>query len=212
MNITIRKENESDYRIVEEITREAFWNLNVPGCDEHYLVHVLRTHPNFISEMDYVAEVDNKVVGSIMYSRSNVIDENNNKTETLTFGPLCVLPEFQRHGIGTALINYTKEIAIKNNSKAIIILGHPHNYCKHGFRNSIDFNISNSEGKYPYGQLALELEKNFFSGHRWKFHYSSVFNLDEKAVAEFDLQFPEKIKEYKPSQEEFSIAIRAFLQ
>lgn len=211
MNITIRKEEEKDYRIVEEITREAFWNLYVPGCDEHYLVHTLRTHPDFISEMDYVAEADNKVVGSIMYTKSFVEDENNNRFDTITFGPLCVLPAYQRQGIGAALINHTVEIALKNKSKAIIILGSPQNYCRHGFKNSIDYNISNSEGKYPYGQLVFELERGFFDGKRFKFYYSKGYELDQKSVEEFDKNFPEKIKEYKYSQEEFSIAIRAYL-
>jgi predicted N-acetyltransferase YhbS len=211
MNINIRREEETDYRIVEEITREAFWNLNVLGCDEHYLVHCLRKHPDFIPEMDYVAEIDNKVVGNIMYTKSFVIDDNQNKINTITFGPLCVLPEYQRKGIGSALINYTKEIAIRNKLKAIIILGHPHNYCKHGFKNSVDFNISNSEGKFPYGQLVLELEKGIFEGKKWKFYYSSAYELDADEVEIFDNQFPKKNKEYKTSQEEFSIAIRAFL-
>jgi len=211
LRLTIRKENENDHRIVEEITREAFWNLNVPGCDEHYLVHVLRNHPDFILDMDYVAELNNKIVGNIMYTKSYVADEDNNRIDTLTFGPLCVLPEYQRQGIGTSLINYTKEIAINNKAKAIIILGHPHNYCRHGFKNSIDYKISNSEGKYPYGQLVLELEKGIFEGKKWNFYYSSAYDIDQKASEEFDNQFPEKNKEYKYSQEEFSIAIRAYL-
>jgi predicted N-acetyltransferase YhbS len=211
MNIVIRREKESDYRLVEELTREAFWNLNVPGCDEHYLVHILRDHPDFIADMDFVAEFDNKVVGNIMYTKSFVIDEDENKIDTLTFGPVSVLPEYQRKGIGSSLINYTKKIAFKNKSNAIIILGDPHNYCKHGFKNSMDYLISNSEGKYPYGQLVLELESGIFKGRKWKFHYSSAYNLDEKAVEKFDKLFSPKFKEIKPSQELFSIAVRAYL-
>ena len=212
MDINIRRETKNDHRIVEELTREAFWNLYFPGCDEHYTAHILRDHPDFISELDFVAEVDNKIVGSIMYTRSHVIDENDNKIEILTFGPLCVLPEYQRKGIGTALIKHTKELAIKNGEKAIIILGDPRNYVKHGFKNSIDYNISNSEGKYPYGQLVLELAPGIFDGKKWKFHYSPVYNIDPKAAEEFDKQFPIKKKEYKPSQELFSISVRAFLE
>jgi predicted N-acetyltransferase YhbS len=211
MNIHIRREEEADYRIVEELTREAFWNLYVPGCDEHFLVHCLRKHPDFIPEMAYVAEIDNKIVGCIMYAKSFVVDENQNKINTITFGPLCVLPEYQRKGIGTALINYTKEIAIRNKSNAVIILGHPHNYCKHGFKNTIDFNISSSEGAFPYGQLVLELEKGIFEGKKWKVCFSSVYELDATDVNIFDNQFPKKKKEQRASQEEFSIAIRAFL-
>lgn len=211
MKINIRREIESDYRTVEELTRDAFWNLNVPGCDEHYLVHVLRSHPDFIPEMDFVAEVDNRIAGSIMYTKSFVMDDDNNRLDTLTFGPLCVHPEFQRKGIGTSLINHTREIAVKNNANAVIILGHPHNYCRHGFRNSMDYGISDSEGRYPYGQLVLELKKGVFEGRRWKFYYSTAYNLDQDAVDSFDKEFPAKIREYKTTQEEFSIAVRAFL-
>jgi len=211
MKINIRREIESDYRTVEELTREAFWNLNVPGCDEHYLVHVLRSHPDFIPEMDFVAEVDNRIAGSIMYTRSFVIDDDNNKLDTITFGPLCVHPEYQRKGIGTSLINHTREIAVNNGASAIIILGHPHNYCRHGFRNSMDYGISNSEGRYPYGQLVLELKKGVFEGKMWKFYYSTVYNIDQDDVDAFDKEFPVKNREYKTTQEEFSIAVRAFL-
>lgn len=211
MKINIRRETESDYRIVEELTREAFWNLNVPGCDEHYLVHVLRSHPDFIPDMDFVAEADERIIGNIMYTKSFVIDDDNNRLDTLTFGPLSVHPEFQRKGVGSSLINHTREIAVKNNVSAIIILGHPHNYCRHGFRNSMDYGISNSEGRYPYGQLVLELEKGVFEGRRWRFHYSPVFELDPGAVEAFDKGFPAKIKEYRTTQEEFSIAVRAYL-
>ncbi|HEX2958822.1 MAG TPA: N-acetyltransferase [Chitinispirillaceae bacterium] len=211
MIITIRKETEQDYKTVENITREAFWNLHIPGCDEHYLAHILRTHPDFLTEMDFVAEVDNKVVGSIMYTKSYVVDENNKRLDTLTFGPLCVLPEFQKKGVGTSLINYTKKIAVSNHSPAIIILGHPYNYCKHGFKNCIDYLISDSSGKYPYGQLVLELEKGVFEGKRWKFFYSSAYSFDEKSVEAFDALFPYKSKNWAPSQEEFFIACRAYL-
>lgn len=211
MDICIRREKQNDYENVEKIIREAFWNLNVPGCDEHYLSHILRKHKDFIFELDFVAEVNGKVVGSIMYTRSFIVDEKGNKIKTLTFGPLCVLPRFQRMGIGSKLINYTKNIAIKNNEKAIIILGHPHNYCKYGFKNSKDYSISNTDGKYPYGQLVLELKKGIFNNKKWKFHYSNVYNLNEKEAKKFDKKFPKKVKKYQPTQEEFSIAVRAFL-
>ena len=46
--IKIRNEEETDYERVEEITRKAFWNLYVPGCIEHYLVHVMRSHEDFL--------------------------------------------------------------------------------------------------------------------------------------------------------------------
>lgn len=214
MEITIRNEQPVDHRAVEELTREAFWNLFVPGCSEHYLAHIMRDHPDFMPELDFVAvSKDNRVVGSIMYTKSSVVDadDTGTKIDTISFGPISVLPEFQKQGIGSALIKHSLAVAQENSHKAVIIFGHPHNYCKHGFKNGKDFGISNSEGRYPYGLLALELEPGVFEGHRWKYRESSACNIDENAAQEFDNQFPPREKGYRHTQEEFGIAVRAYL-
>jgi predicted N-acetyltransferase YhbS len=213
MDILIRNEMEEDYRQVEELTREAFWNLYVPGCNEHYLVHIMRDHPDFISELAFVAIDREDLIGNIMYTKSYVIDKNdvNHKIDTITFGPVSVLPKHQRKGVGSALIKHSIKIASANNYKAIIILGHPHNYCKHGFKSSKDFNISDSQGKYPYGLLALELEKGIFKDSKWTYFSSKVYEIDQNVAEEFDQQFKPKKKEYNYTQEEFSIAYRAYL-
>jgi putative acetyltransferase len=211
MNVSIRNEAESDYRKVEELTREAFWNLYVQGCAEHYLVHKMRTHPDFITGLDFVAVFEDKIVGNIMYTRSHIIDESNNRIETATFGPISVLPEYQRQGVGSALIRHSKKIAFENNYKVIIIEGHPHNYCRHGFKSSKDCNISGPEGKYPYSLLVLELEKGILQGHNWRYYSSDVYDIDVNAADEYDKQFDFKKKEYKYTQEEFSIASRAYI-
>ena len=77
--IRIRKEEESDYERVEKITRQAFWNLYVPGCVEHYLVHVMRSHEDFLPELDLVIEVDGQVIGNIMYTKAKLVDESGMK-------------------------------------------------------------------------------------------------------------------------------------
>ena len=89
----IRNENPTDYRQVEEMTKKAFWNVNVPGCDEHYLAHIIRDHADFIPALDFVIEEDNRIVGNIMYVKSKLMDEAGNEKEILTFGPLSILPE-----------------------------------------------------------------------------------------------------------------------
>ena len=61
-NLTIRLETEKDYRAVEELTREAFWNVYKPGADEHYFVHMMRNHPDFIPELAFVLEKDGEIV------------------------------------------------------------------------------------------------------------------------------------------------------
>jgi len=208
----IRLETKDDYRQVEELTREAFWNLYGPGCDEHYLCHLLREHKDFIRELDYVVELNGKIVASIMYSDSFLISEDNEKVHVVSFGPLCVHPDYQRKGIGTALIEKTKSLVEKMNIPAIIIYGDPHNYCKHGFKNGIDYQVSNMDGEYPLGLLVLELKNGFFGNKKWKIKQTDAFCFDNEKALEFDKIFPEKEKNYKYSQEIFKMIIRAFLR
>ena len=212
MDIAIRNETEHDFREVEELTREAFWNLYVPGCIEHYLVHKMRDHPDFITELDAVAECDGKIVGNIMYTKAWLIDENGREMEIVSFGPVSVLPEYQRKGIGSALIKHTARIARENGIPGIVILGDPHDYCKHGFKNGKDLGISDMNGEYPAGLLALELQEKAFGRHRWKFRYSEVCNVNEEEAEVFDGGFPAKEKSHKYSQDIFSIAVRSYLK
>ncbi len=212
MDITIRHEEVKDYYAVEEMTREAFWNLYRPGCDEHYTTHIIRSHPDYIRELDYIAEINKQIVGSIIYTKSKVYDESDNQLDTLTFGPLCVHPKYQRIGIGTKLIEYTKEIAIEKGYPAIIILGDPHNYCKHGFKNGKDYNISTFDGRFPLGLLVLELENGVFMNKKWKFKESDVYQIDQDKVEEYDKKFKIKEKKYQYSQDLFSMLIRSYLE
>jgi len=212
-NIEIRNENKSDYTEVELLTREAFWNLYTMGCDEHYLVHIMRKSPDFIKELAFVATIGDKIIGNIMFTKSYVINKNDSsRIETLTFGPISVLPEFQRKGLGTKLINYSKKIALEMGYGAIIILGHPHNYCKHGFKVSKDFNISDSSGKYPFGLLVFELQPGYLNKVEGSFYTSPIYDFKSDEADEFDKQFEKKIKEFRPSQYEFQIACRAIVE
>jgi len=212
MNIKLRLETSRDYRAVESLTRDAFWNLFVPGCDEHYLVHIMRDHPDFVKELAFVAEDNGKIIGNIMYMKTSVTEVDGNETlETLSFGPVCVAPEYQHKGVGTQLIRHTMSLAASLNYTAIIIHGHPHNYCKHGFKSSKDFNISDEQGRYPFGQLAKELVPGAFKGKKWKYNLNDIYTIDPSAVEQFEKQFEHREMQYRISQEEFSIAVRAFL-
>lgn len=211
MNIEIRLERPEEYRSVEELTREAFWNHFVPGCDEHFLVHILRNHEDFIPELDFVALVDGTIVGNIMYTRATLTDEIGNNLDALTFGPVSVHPAYQRKGIGSALIRHSADCARTMGYPAIIIQGHPYNYCKHGFVGSRSVNVSDSDGRYHYSMLVLELEKGILAGKKWTYHGSEVYNIDGEAATRFDTGFPKREKCWKPSQEEFRIALHAWI-
>lgn len=132
--LDIRNERKEDYSIVEEITRKAFYNVYVPGCMEHYLVHVMRDHEDFIPELDFVLERDGQVIGNIMYTKAKLTDENGTEKEILTFGPVSVLPEYQRNGYGKLLINHSCQKAAELGFDVIVILGSPANYVSCGFQ------------------------------------------------------------------------------
>ena len=112
-DIIIRMETEDDRPRVEEIVRRAFYNLYIPGAAEHYLVHIMRSHPDFIQELDLVLELEGQVIGAIMYTRAHLVDERGKEREILTFGPVCVLPEYQRMGYGKRLMEASFQKAVE---------------------------------------------------------------------------------------------------
>ena len=112
-DITIRLETEKDYRAVEELTRNAFWNVYKPGADEHYYVHSMRNHSDFIPELAFVLEKEGTIVGNIMYSKAWLEDETGKRKEIVSFGPLCVAPEYQRKKLGKILIEHSFDVARK---------------------------------------------------------------------------------------------------
>lgn len=207
----LRLETEQDYRETENVVREAFWNRYVPGCDEHYLTHVMRDHPDFLPDLDYVAAAGNRILGCILFTRSKLRNAAGAEIEAATFGPVCVLPEYQRLGIGSALIRKGIDRAKETGFPAIVIYGDPSNYCRHGFVNGKDCGVSDAEGRFPYALLALALDRSKLPGAGWRFHGSGVFSVDAEESRKFDAGFPPKERKATPAQTVFSIQCRAFL-
>jgi len=203
MDIEIRREQENDYRIVEEITREAFWNLHVPGCDEHLLAHNLRKAPVFIPALDFVASMNNRIVGNIMYCRSTVKSDTGAAFDMLTFGPLSVLPEYQKQGIGAALIRHSLKEAARLNYKAVLIYGDPAYYHRFGFQSAKEFAISTSEGTTMDALMALELQEGALHGISGRFFEGDAYRVDAEELIEFEKTFPYKEKRVTESQKRF---------
>lgn len=200
--MTIRNERPEDFRAVEELTKRAFWNVNVPGCSEHYLAHILRAHADFVPELDLVAEHDGKIIANIMFTRSRL---HGAEKEVLTFGPLSVLPEYQRCGYGKALLEYALGKAADMGFEVIVIFGNPENYIARGFKSCRRFNVAVADGVYPVALLVKELKEGALSGNKWIFAESAAYEFDEKAAKEFDRSFPQMPEERLPSQELFYI-------
>lgn len=201
----IRRETEADYRAVEELHRNAFWNVHVPGCCEHYLAHVLRKHPDFIPELDLVYELDGKIAGNVMYTKSELLEEGGNSTGILTFGPIGVAPEYQRRGIGKALLEASFDIAAGLGYPAIAIFGDPDNYVARGFRSCKRYNVCLEGDVYPAALLVKELKPGFFDGRKLVFRESPAYEIQERDAEAFDAGFPPKEKAFRPSQETFFI-------
>lgn len=200
MNTKFRLENERDYETVENLTREAFWDLYKPGCVEHLLAHKLRNAEAFLSELDFVAEQNHQIVGNIMYSRAKIVNENGIEHEVITFGPLSVLPSHQKEGIGSALINHTKKLAEEMGHKAIVIFGNPAYYHRFGFMNAKEFKITTADGQNFEAFMVLELYEGALEGIAGTFHEDPVFQIDHVELEAFEKKFPYKEKHVADTQ------------
>ncbi|MDF2656506.1 MAG: putative acetyltransferase [Bacillota bacterium] len=210
--IRIRNEEEKDYERVEEITRKAFWNLYIPGCNEHYLVHIMRSHEDFLPELDLVIEEDNQVIGNIMYTKTKLIDESGQVKDILTFGPVCMLPEYQRKGYGKKLMEYSFERAVSLGYDTIVIFGNPNNYVSRGFKSCKKYNVCLENGTYPSAMMVKELKPDVLDGRKWVYQQSSVFEFDVQDAERYDDTLQSMEKKYQPSQEEFYIHSHSIIQ
>lgn len=206
----IRREEKKDFRTVEELTKKAFWNVHVPGCNEHYLAHVLRNHADFIPELDFVLEEDGKIIGNIMYTKCRLVDSEGDEKEVLTFGPLSIHPDYQRKGYGKQLQLYSFEQAKKLGYDTVVLFGNPENYVGTGFQNGRHFHVG-PEGSYPVALLVKELEDGVLQGRTWSYVESPVYAISDADAEQFDKNFEQMEKAYRPSQELFYIYSRSLV-
>ena len=204
MDMEIRMEQQGDWKAVEDLTREAFWNIHEPGCSEHLLMHRMRQSPAFIKELSMVAVAHGKIVGHIAYTRAAVISMQGKRQEVLCFGPLSVLPAFQGRGIGSALVKHTKELAGKMGFGAVLIYGDPLYYERFGFVKAQLYDIYAPGGMYADALQACELSDGALSTVTGAFHEDEVFDMAQEDVEAFDREFLPKEKGFLPSQARFA--------
>lgn len=134
--LTIRQEKPEDYRQVEQVVEQAFAHAEHTDHDEHNLVARLRGSEAFIPELSLVAEQDGRIVGHILFTKLKV-----GQTTQLALAPLAVHPDFQRQGIGGALIEEGHCIAAQLGYDYSILLGHPTYYPRFGYQPASRFGI-----------------------------------------------------------------------
>ena len=122
-NIIIRPETKDDYRAVENLTRESFWNVYQPGCMEHYVLHCYRDDPAFVPELDFVMELNGELIGQVIYVRSEIDCDDGQTIPIMTFGPIGIAPAYKRQGYGKQLLDYSMEKAREMGAGALAITG-----------------------------------------------------------------------------------------
>lgn len=199
-NIIIRNETPADYRTVENLTREAFWNVYRPGCLEHYVLHTFRTDPAFVPELDLVMEKDGEIMGHVMYVRSAIKTDDGRTIPIMTFGPISIAPQFKRQGYGKVLLEYSMEKAKEMGAGALAITGNIDFYGKSGFV------VSKNRGVRYEGDpdadyfLITELEPGFLNGITGTYKDPDGYFVDENGAEAFDAAFPPKEKLKLPGQ------------
>ena len=137
----IRLEQPKDYREVENLTREAFWNVYRPGCTEHFVLNQYRTNPDFIPELDFVMEDGDQIVGHVMFSKAELVLDDGRHVPSWTFGPISIHPDYKRKGYGLKLLQYALEKARKMGVGFICMEGNIDFYKHAGFCLASKFNI-----------------------------------------------------------------------
>ena len=202
-DFSIRLENEGDYRAVEYLVRESFWNVYRPGCLEHYVIHVLRDDPAFIKNLDFAMEKDGNLIGQNMFMKTIINADDGIIIPVLTMGPICITPPLKRKGYGKALLDYSLKKAAELGYGAVLFEGNIDFYGKSGFDYSSKFGIRYHdlpEGADSSFFLCKELIPGYLDGITGVYQTPKGYYVDESEAEEFDKQFPKMEKLKLPGQ------------
>ena len=202
-SIRIRLEEKEEQRDVENLVRESFWNVYRPGCLEHYVLHQLRSDPAFVKELDFVMELDGRIIGQNMFMRAAIRSDDGSLVPVMAMGPICIANDLKRQGYGKILLDYSLEKAKELGCGAVCFEGNIDFYGKSGFRPASEFNIRYHglpEGEDASFFLCKELVPGYLDGITGEYVTPEGYLVDEREAEEFDKQFPYKEKKKLPGQ------------
>ena len=202
-DITIRLERSEEYKEVENLIRESFWNVYRPGCSEHYVIHVLREDPAFVKELDFVMEQNGKLIGQNMFMRTVINSDDGSDIDVLTMGPICITPELKRKGYGKRLLDYSLAKATALGFGAVLFEGNIDFYGKSGFDYARRFGIRYHDLPEDADDsffLCKELVKGYLDGITGVYQTPQGYYADDAEVEVFDKSFPFKEKLVLPGQ------------
>ncbi len=199
----ITLETQEDRREVENLIREAFWNVYKPGCSEHYVMHMLRNDPAFVPELDFVMKKDGRLIGQNMFMKTVIEADQGGMIPVLTMGPICILPELQRKGYGKKLLDYSLEKAEDMGFGAVLFEGNIGFYGNCGFTYARQFDIryhdlpENADDSFF---LCRELIPGYLDGVSGIYQTPRGYYVKDEDVEKFDRSFPQKEKLRLPGQ------------
>jgi predicted N-acetyltransferase YhbS len=202
-DIIIRLEKKVEYREVEKLVRESFWNVYKPGCSEHYVLHVLRDDPAFVKELDFVMEKDGRLIGQNVFVRTVINADDGRDIDVLTMGPICIAPELKRKGYGKLLLDYSLEKAAEMGFGAVLFEGNIDFYGKSGFDYARKFGIRYHdlpEGADDSFFLCKELIPGYLDEVIGVYQTPQAYYVDDADAEEFDKNFSAKEKLKLPDQ------------
>lgn len=202
-NCSIRLARKEEYREVENLVREAFWNVYRPGCSEHYVLNQLRNDPAFIPELAFVMKKDGKLIGQNIFMHAVIQADDGREIPIMTMGPIGIAPEFKRKGYGKILLDHCLEKAAEMGAAAVCFEGNIDFYGKSGFAPASKFGIRYHgvpEGEDVSFFLCKELIPGYLDGITGVYATPRGYFVDNADVEEFDKQFPHKEKLKLPGQ------------
>lgn len=167
--LKIRPESEEDLTKITEVNDLAFGQKN-----EGILVESLRKADSFIPELSLVAELEGKIVGHILFYLVTIRSADS-EFLTLSLGPMAVIPEFQRLGIGSQLVSEGLNVAKRLGHRSVIVLGYPEYYPRFGFKPASRWNIKVPFDAPDEAFMALELVEDELSGKSGTVEYPKEF-------------------------------------
>ncbi len=170
MQYLIRPETASDLSQISNVTRQAF-----NSTAEVTLIEKLRKAIDFLPPLSLVAVKGQQVLGHILFSPMRIVSENGDRTMSLALAPLSVLQEFQRKGVGGALIRQGLNTAKDLGYSSVIVLGHAEYYPRFGFKPASHWNITCPFPTPDEAFLALELLPHALDGVAGVVEYAPVF-------------------------------------
>ncbi len=205
-SVIIRPEQKEDYRIVENLVRESFWNVYQPGCLEHFVLRHLRNDADFVPELDFVMEKDGEIIGQNVFVKTIIKADDGSDIPIMTMGPICIAPELKRQGYGKMLLDYSLEKAKAYGCKAVCFEGNILFYGKSGFDYASKFGIRYhglAEGEDASFFLLKELEPGYLNGITGEYKTPKAYFISWEKPEEFeayDATFPKKERLKLPGQ------------